>query len=135
MKLTGYRLTIPVECWRLIGWKEPLEIIAELIPDAPLVRLHLAGEILPRIQERFKTIQDGNAPNRLQLLARMQDRYNEVSFYKRNRAVELTARVVAHLGVDPNSDVFVEGTKHELHVMSLAIRSARLRDTAHETDV
>lgn len=135
MKLTSYRLTIPVECMKLIGWTNAIEIVAELLSSG-CVRLHNRDEILPSIQARYKAIQESDAPNKLELLGAMQDRYNALSFYgSKNRAVELTKRVVAHLDVPPDSTVFVEGSKEAIHVMSLAYRGDRLERTKHDTSV
>ena len=128
--LTGYKVHIPKDCMELISWPlgSPVELIAELF-KAGCVRLHLKSEVLPKILARRAEIQSSNPPNSLELLGVINDRYNEVSLYtKGGHSVEFKKRVVVYLGLLPSDEqqLFVEGTKETIDIMSLTYRNARL---------
>ena len=137
--LTGYKVHIPKDCMELISWPldSPVELIAELV-KAGCVRLHLRSEILQKIKARRAEVQRSNAPNRLELLGAIDDKYNEVSLYtKGGHSVEFKKRVVVYLGVLPNDDqqLFVEGTKETIDIMSLTYRNDRLESLKDDISV
>jgi hypothetical protein len=127
----GRKVQIPKECMDLISWPldSPVRLIVELI-KAGCVRLHLRSEMLPKIEARRAAVRDGDAPNRLELLGAIDDKYREATLYTqgREKSVTFEERVVVYLEVLPSDErkLFVEATKQTIDVMSLTYRNRRL---------
>ncbi len=126
-----YKVQIPKKCMVIVGWSldKPVPLVAELV-EAGRVRLCLESQILPEIQARRAEIQQDDAPNRLELLGVLDDRYRSAIFYTKGseKSVTLEQRTVVYLGVLPNDDrtLFVEATKETIDIMSLTYRNRRL---------
>ena len=137
---TGRKVQIPKDCINLISWPldRPVQLIAELV-EPGCVRLHLESEILQKIQAIRADVRGDDAPNRLELLGAIDDKYRSVTLYTqgREKSVTFEERTIVYLGVLPadKRKLFVEGTKETIDIMSLTYRNRRLELLRDSTSV
>lgn len=122
------RLLIPAAVRKGTTWlkaKEPIPLIAELVPDRRL-RLFPADHAEPLIDRlRMHLIENSSSTDHLAALA---DRYRPVTFYPSDTQVHLGESIVAHMQPSPSLDqiFYVEVVGPYIHVMTQEQRAERL---------
>lgn len=137
-----YKLNIPVDCLRAAGWPTdpgpPLAVVAELL-EPGRIRLYLEKNIQSKLDELRAQIVESDVANREELLAVLNDRYRIVKFYTKTegKPVILKVQIVVYLAIAPEDarQVWVEGKRETVDIMSLGYRNRRLDRLKGETSV
>lgn len=125
---SGGRLTIPIDCRRLLGWvnlNETMEILSERIALGH-IRFHRLEDVRSRIDElRARLAKEARAgdPDSLRRLKVFMDRHRVVGLDKEGR-LRLNEEVITSLGAKSHEhpDLYIEATADTLEVMSIEAR-------------
>lgn len=124
------RLLIPAALRKATPWlqgKDPIALIAELVPDRHL-RFHPACSAESLLQQLRQRIVEEYGPESDHLAA-LVDRYRSVTFYPSDSQVHLGETVATHIQPPPpvaSQYFYIETVGHHINVMTLEHRDLRL---------
>lgn len=125
------RVTFPARLMKLVEWfdgSNPVSMMAELV-ETGHVKFHHYDRLAPSIDalRAELTVEAEIDPEASTRLSVLEDRYRAFTLYQ-DRRVRLTEAVLVFLSVIPSERpfLFVQSSKTELEVMSLAFRNQRI---------
>lgn len=127
---SGGRLTIPIDCRRLLGWVDIDEMMDVLSVRLALghVRFHRLEDVKTRFNElhaRLAKEAEARDPDSLRRLKVFLDRHRVVGLDKEGR-LRLGQEVITSLDASSHErpDLYIEATSDALEVMSMETRDA-----------